>query len=74
MARYPHMNEIIEMHPLMGSDILNKISREINNDVISSLEEAETIIPHHHKKWDGTGYPPVKGRKSIWKRSHCGCV
>ena len=26
----------------MGSDILNKISREINNDVISSLEVAET--------------------------------
>ncbi|MGE7638388.1 HD domain-containing phosphohydrolase [Peribacillus frigoritolerans] len=21
------------------------------------MEEAENIIPHHHKKWDGTGYP-----------------
>lgn len=41
----------------MGSDILNKISREINNDVISSLEVAENIILHHHEKWDGTGYP-----------------
>nr|WP_250161022.1 HD domain-containing phosphohydrolase [Peribacillus frigoritolerans] len=41
----------------MVSDFLNKISREINNDVISSREVAETIIPHHHEKWDGTGYP-----------------
>ncbi|MDQ7864666.1 HD domain-containing phosphohydrolase [Peribacillus frigoritolerans] len=36
---------------------MNKISREINNDVISSLEVAENIILHHHEKWDGTGYP-----------------
>ena len=41
----------------MGSDILNKISREINNDVITSLEVAENIILYHHEKWDGTGYP-----------------
>ncbi|MGG3559054.1 HD domain-containing phosphohydrolase [Peribacillus frigoritolerans] len=53
----PYERKIIEMHPLMGSDILNKISREINNDVISSLEVAENIILHHHEKWDGTGYP-----------------
>jgi putative two-component system response regulator len=53
----PYERKIIEMHPLMGSDILNKISREINNDVISSLEVADHIILHHHEKWDGTGYP-----------------
>ncbi len=41
----------------MGSDILNKISKEMNNDVISSLEVAENIVLHHHEKWDGTGYP-----------------
>jgi response regulator RpfG family c-di-GMP phosphodiesterase len=39
----PYERIIIEMHPLMGSDILNKISREINNDVISSLEVADHI-------------------------------
>ncbi|MBT2614790.1 MULTISPECIES: hypothetical protein [unclassified Bacillus (in: firmicutes)] len=39
----PYERKIIEMHPLMGSDILNKISREINNDVISSLEVADHI-------------------------------
>ncbi|MFB5935156.1 HD domain-containing protein [Bacillus sp. EB93] len=31
--------------------------REINNDVISSLEVAENIILHHHEKRDRTGYP-----------------
>ncbi|MET1177327.1 HD domain-containing phosphohydrolase [Peribacillus simplex] len=59
----PYERKIIEMHPLMGSDILNKISREINHDVISSLEVAEKIILHHHEKWDGTGYPHrLKGK------------
>ncbi|MFJ7938466.1 HD-GYP domain-containing protein [Peribacillus sp. NPDC096622] len=60
----PYERKIIEMHPLMGSDILNKISREINNDVISSLEVAENIILHHHEKWDETGYPDrLKGEE-----------
>ncbi|WP_318566151.1 HD-GYP domain-containing protein [Peribacillus simplex] len=62
----PDERKIIEMHPLMGSDILNKISREINNDVISSLEVAENISLHHHEKWDGTGYPHrLKGQEKI---------
>lgn len=49
--------KIIEIHPLTGADILNKISKEINIDVIKSLEVAEKIIKYHHEKWDGTGYP-----------------
>lgn len=53
----PYERTIIEMHPFMGADILNKISREINNEFISSLEVAENIILYHHEKWDGTGYP-----------------
>lgn len=49
--------KIIEMHPLTGADILNKMSKEINYDFIKSMEVAENIILYHHEKWDGTGYP-----------------
>ncbi|MBR8644443.1 hypothetical protein KEH51_06865 [[Brevibacterium] frigoritolerans] len=44
--------------------------------MISSLEVAETIIPYHHEKWDGTGYPHrLKGGNPIGSlnRCHCGC-
>ena len=49
--------KIIEMHPLIGTDILNKMSKEINYDFIKSMKVAENIILYHHEKWDGTGYP-----------------
>ncbi|MBM7659906.1 putative two-component system response regulator [Bacillus mesophilus] len=49
--------KIIEMHPLMGNDILKKISTNINHELITSLEVAENIIMYHHEKWNGTGYP-----------------
>ena len=49
--------KIIEMHPLIGADILNKMSKEINYDFIKSMKVAENIILYHHEKWDGTGYP-----------------
>ncbi|WP_066298418.1 HD domain-containing phosphohydrolase [Bacillus sp. FJAT-29937] len=56
--------KIIEMHPLMGADILNKISKELNQDVINSLEVIKNIILYHHEKWDGTGYPhKLKGEE-----------
>ncbi|WP_248561308.1 HD domain-containing phosphohydrolase [Niallia sp. NCCP-28] len=49
--------KIIEMHPLMGQDILSKLSIGLHNDFIKSLEVAENIIKYHHERWDGTGYP-----------------
>ncbi|MEK4531567.1 HD domain-containing phosphohydrolase [Solibacillus sp. FSL K6-1554] len=56
--------KIIEMHPLTGADILNKMSKEINYDFIKSMEVAENIILYHHEKWDGTGYPfQLKGEQ-----------
>lgn len=56
--------KIIEMHPLTGADILNKMSKEINYDFIKSMEVAENIILHHHERWDGTGYPfQLKGEQ-----------
>ena len=39
---------IIKQHPVVGFEIVNKISH------FSSIAE---IVRHHHEKFDGTGYP-----------------
>lgn len=57
--------KIIEMHPQIGTDILNKISKGMKNEFITSLEVAENIILYHHEKWDGTGYPHNMKREEI---------
>lgn len=47
--------ENIKRHPVIGAEVLNKITgfRNISN-----------IIRHHHEKWDGTGYPSgLKGEE-----------
>lgn len=50
--------QIIEMHPLMGVDILNKIRSELEDELDSRVEGiARNIILYHHERWDGTGYP-----------------
>ncbi|TNJ63943.1 HD domain-containing protein [Paenibacillus hemerocallicola] len=49
---------IVEMHPLIGVDILEKINSELQDSFFKDqLSVARNIILHHHEKWDGTGYP-----------------
>ena len=35
-------------HPTIGSEILRHID---------FLDDAKTVVRHHHERWDGTGYP-----------------
>lgn len=49
---------IIETHPLIGADILSKISSELDDDLFrQDMITAHEIVLSHHEKWDGTGYP-----------------
>lgn len=49
---------IIETHPLIGFDILKKITSKIKDNFLEeSYKVAENIILYHHEKWNGTGYP-----------------
>ncbi|MCL1696737.1 HD domain-containing phosphohydrolase [Lysinibacillus sp. BPa_S21] len=49
--------KIMEMHPLIGVDVLLDISNGMNIRLVDDLDIASNIIKFHHEKWDGTGYP-----------------
>ncbi|MEI7027253.1 HD domain-containing phosphohydrolase [Paenibacillus sp. y28] len=50
--------KIIEMHPLIGVDIVSKIFAELDDDLFEhELATAKNIILYHHERWDGLGYP-----------------
>ncbi|MDQ0163209.1 HD domain-containing phosphohydrolase [Aeribacillus alveayuensis] len=56
LTHYEQM--IIETHPLIGVDMLDKISKDIELDLLQkSFAIARNVILYHHEKWDGTGYP-----------------
>lgn len=56
---------IMETHPLIGYDILQKITSKLQDNFLKeSYKVAENIILYHHEKWDGTGYPKkLKGKE-----------
>lgn len=54
----PYERTIIEMHPHIGVDILDKINGELDDELFEhEISVAKNIILHHHERWDGTGYP-----------------
>ncbi|MCQ6563091.1 HD domain-containing phosphohydrolase [Paenibacillus mendelii] len=49
---------IIEMHTVIGVDIIGKIYSELDDEIFENeFSTAKNIILYHHEKWDGTGYP-----------------
>lgn len=48
--------EIMRKHPQIGSNMLKEIS---------FLEEARTLILHHHERYDGNGYPDGLRHESL---------
>lgn len=54
----PYERTIIEMHPHIGVDILDKIYGELDDELFEhEFSVAKNIILHHHERWDGSGYP-----------------
>lgn len=48
--------EKIKKHPLIGADLINRLS---------ILSDEAVIIKHHHENYDGTGYPEGLSREKI---------
>lgn len=60
----PYERKIVEMHPIIGRDLIRKLYGKIHDDIVRhELTVSENIILFHHEKWDGTGYPQqMKGQ------------
>lgn len=52
----PEEFEIIKSHTVIGSDIIDSIAKDIENDS-GYLKSAREICRSHHERWDGKGYP-----------------
>jgi len=44
----PHERAAVELHPLIGHNILSRSRR---------LKKIALIVQYHHERWDGKGYP-----------------
>ncbi|MET0816864.1 MAG: HD domain-containing phosphohydrolase, partial [Solirubrobacteraceae bacterium] len=47
---------LITAHPMIGWEILRHID---------FLDDAKTVVRHHHERWDGTGYPDGMAGEAI---------
>jgi putative two-component system response regulator len=50
--------EVMQMHTVMGADLLAKSS-------LPAIRMAGEVARHHHERWDGTGYPDKLSGRDI---------
>lgn len=56
----PLERALVELHPLIGADILRKAEEELRAEIElpeTFLTMATQVALYHHERWDGTGYP-----------------
>ena len=60
--------EIIKLHTIRGSEVLEHISSLLNMDFYNYCYD---ICRHHHEKWDGKGYPDglIGNQITIWSQA-----
>jgi putative two-component system response regulator len=57
--------EAIKLHPVVGAQIIDKISLSLPAEEHLFLNHARVLALTHHEKWDGTGYPLGLSGRSI---------
>ncbi len=55
-ALTPEQREVVEIHPQLGCDILERLART-HGDSLTFLGMARAVVRSHHERWDGNGYP-----------------